>query len=549
MTTGPRAGADARARADSSEARIDAIEEAARLGTWLWSRSSGTLRLSRGLYRILRMDPESPPLSSDLITTLIHDDDRAALAEQRRAIFTGRGPTVHDTTYRLVLAHGAVRRYAERAEAQSMDSTGLALTVLGVVRDVTGDEPAGEAQDSSSAPSPSALAAMLGHAAVGMGLTDANSRWTRVNAALCAFLGYSEAELLQRSERRLIHPDDAAADTVEFRRLFSGDIPSYAAEQRYIHRDGHVLVGVVNKTLIRDASGIARQALVQIYDVTERVEALAASGFLNEAAQLLALSLEPAGTLHTIARLAVPRLADWCVIDLVHPTLGLCTVESLATTPETETILRELRERYVPLPFEVDDPRRRVLGTGRSSIVTDVSRREQESPPRGAEHVELLRRLGQTASMIVPLAARGRVTGAITLGQGDSKRRFNQAGLRTAEQFATLAALAIDNARLYDAARPAITARGDVAPIAALKAIDHVEPTPLSTGLEHLSERERKVFALSARGHTAAEIGEKLFLSPKTVETYRARAMRKLGLETRSEVVALAIRAGLLDSI
>jgi PAS domain S-box-containing protein len=381
MTTGPRGTADARVRADSSDARIDAIEEAARLGTWLWSRSSGTLRLSRGLYRILRVDPESPPLSSDLITTLVHDDDRAALAEQRRAMFTERGPTVQDTTYRLVLAYGAVRRYAEHAQVQSVDNTGLALTVLGVVRDVTGDQPAAEDGDSGSAPNPSALAAMLAHAAVGMGITDANARWTHVNAALCALLGYSDAELLQRSERQSIHPDDVAADTVGFRRLFSGDVSSYAAEQRYIHREGRVIVGVVTKTLIRDASGMARRALVQIHDVTERVDALAASGFLNETAQLLALSLEPAGTLHTIARLAVPRLADWCVIDLVHPTLGLRTVESLATTADTETILRELRERYVPLPFEIDDPLRRVLATGRSSIVPDMSRREHESPP------------------------------------------------------------------------------------------------------------------------------------------------------------------------
>jgi two-component system response regulator NreC len=102
---------------------------------------------------------------------------------------------------------------------------------------------------------------------------------------------------------------------------------------------------------------------------------------------------------------------------------------------------------------------------------------------------------------------------------------------------------------VYDAARAAAAGGGDVAAIVTLEPLDHAKHPPLSTGLEHLSDRERKVFALSARGHTAAEIGEKLFLSPKTVETYRARATRKLGLETRSEVVALAIRAGLLDSI
>jgi len=545
MTTGPRSTADVRARVDSNDARIDAIEEAAHLGTWLWARSTGTLRPSRGLYRILRLDAESPPLSADLIAAMVHDEDRAALAERRRAMFTGHGPTVQDATYRLVLAHGVVRRYAEHVEVQSVDGAGLALTALGVVRDVTDD--ASAAPSENAGPNASVLEEILAHAAAGMGVIDANGRWTQVNPALCAFLGYSEAELLQRSEAQLIHPDDVAADIVQCRRLFAGDIASYVLEQRYIHRDGHVVVGVVTKSLLR-GPGPPRKAIVQVHDITERVAALERSGFLNEAAQLLALSLETTRVLHTIARLAVPRLADWCVIDLVHPTLGLCTVESLARTADTEAILRELRERYVPLPFEVDDPLRRVLGTGRSSIIAEMSPGASGSPPRAAEHVELLRRLGQTASMIVPLAARGRVTGAITLGQGESARRFNDADLRTAEQFATLAALAIDNARLYDAARrssaPSDAAvGGEPGPVP-----EHTDITPVSAGLEHLSDRERKVFALSARGHTAAEIGEKLFLSPKTVETYRARAMRKLGIESRSELVALAIRAGLLHS-
>jgi two-component system response regulator NreC len=61
-----------------------------------------------------------------------------------------------------------------------------------------------------------------------------------------------------------------------------------------------------------------------------------------------------------------------------------------------------------------------------------------------------------------------------------------------------------------------------------------------------LTPREREVVALTAEGYTAAEIGERLLLSAKTVETYRARAARKLGLTHRSELVRFALRAGLL---
>ncbi len=64
--------------------------------------------------------------------------------------------------------------------------------------------------------------------------------------------------------------------------------------------------------------------------------------------------------------------------------------------------------------------------------------------------------------------------------------------------------------------------------------------------LEELSDREREVLALAAEGFSSAEIGKKLFLSPKTVDTYRFRLMRKLGISHRSELVRFALDTGLL---
>jgi len=66
--------------------------------------------------------------------------------------------------------------------------------------------------------------------------------------------------------------------------------------------------------------------------------------------------------------------------------------------------------------------------------------------------------------------------------------------------------------------------------------------------LDALSEREREVLALTAEGYSSAEIGKKLFLSPKTVDTYRARMMQKLGLTHRAELVRLALETGLLKA-
>ena len=70
-----------------------------------------------------------------------------------------------------------------------------------------------------------------------------------------------------------------------------------------------------------------------------------------------------------------------------------------------------------------------------------------------------------------------------------------------------------------------------------------------SAGLRDLSSREQEVLALTAEGFSSREIGLKLFISPKTVDTYRARIMDKLGLTHRSELVRFALRVGLLKEI
>jgi DNA-binding NarL/FixJ family response regulator len=106
-----------------------------------------------------------------------------------------------------------------------------------------------------------------------------------------------------------------------------------------------------------------------------------------------------------------------------------------------------------------------------------------------------------------------------------------------------------------------MAARGDsfVDPFLVRSLLDHVyRPTPappeppgaddhLAPDFSQLSERELQVARRVAMGHTNKEIGRILYLSVKTVETYRRRVMAKLGLDTRAELVQHALQAGLLD--
>lgn len=77
--------------------------------------------------------------------------------------------------------------------------------------------------------------------------------------------------------------------------------------------------------------------------------------------------------------------------------------------------------------------------------------------------------------------------------------------------------------------------------------LEYVKKDNLQDPTQVLSEREREVLRLTAAGYTAQEIADQLYLSPKTVETYRYRVMQKLGFSRRSELVRFALRIGLLD--
>lgn len=77
--------------------------------------------------------------------------------------------------------------------------------------------------------------------------------------------------------------------------------------------------------------------------------------------------------------------------------------------------------------------------------------------------------------------------------------------------------------------------------------LDRAQAGEVQDPAQLLSEREREVLRLTAAGYTAQEIADQLYLSPKTVETYRHRVMQKLGFSRRSELVRFALRAGLLD--
>jgi two-component system cell cycle sensor histidine kinase/response regulator CckA len=164
--------------------------------------------------------------------------------------------------------------------------------------------------------------------------------------------------------------------------------------------------------------------------------------FLEQVGERLASSLEYEHTLRDLARLMVSGLADWCTIHLAAEQGMLQFVAGAHRDPARDLVVRALCEYGVrALPF--GEP-------GATSDLTEVGEVLLRQRAEDAEHLKLYRALAPRSVLRVPLHARGRTLGVLTLVIGDeSGRRFEVEDLKFAEELAARSALAVDNAHLY----------------------------------------------------------------------------------------------------
>ncbi len=279
------------------------------------------------------------------------------------------------------------------------------------------------------------------------------------NDRLFEILGLSRSEVEPSFDLfvDLIHPDDRQltkdALTAHLER---GE--RYEAEFRWRHASGEYRNCLGRGKVRRDASGVPVRMTGTVQDITERKQTENSQRFMSEASAVLASSLDYQKTLASVARLAVPALADWCAVDVVEED---GTVERLAVAhedPEKVALAHELQERYPQHP-EAEHGVPRVLRTGEPELVSEIPHALLDESAVDDEHRELTRRLGFRSYMVVPILARNRTLGAITLVMAESGRRYGEEDLNVAEDLARRAAVAVDNALLYDEAQREISER------------------------------------------------------------------------------------------
>lgn len=216
-----------------------------------------------------------------------------------------------------------------------------------------------------------------------------------------------------------------------------------------VRADGTPGLASLSAEPVRGADGEIVAAVATLFDLTEHRQREEALAFLAEASVVLTETLDLQHTLTELVELAVPRLADWCTIDMVDHgeirTMGVAHAD-----PDTARLARRLHARR-PVRKLASSGVSAALATGRSQLIQDVPAwlAAQDTPDE--ELLTLARVLGVRSSIVAPLAGQGRVFGALTLATAESGRRFSEQDLAIAEDLARRAALAIENARLYGA--------------------------------------------------------------------------------------------------
>lgn len=171
--------------------------------------------------------------------------------------------------------------------------------------------------------------------------------------------------------------------------------------------------------------------------------------FLARASLELSTSLDYVKTLANVARLMVPRMADWCGIDVLDEDGQPEQVAVAHIDPKKVELARELRKRYPP---EMDSGQglAQVVKTGESLFMPEIPAELIEQTAQDEEHLEIIRSLQMRSAMIVPLQARNRIFGAISFVAAESGRAFTEEDLLMAEEIGRRAGIAIDNARLFE---------------------------------------------------------------------------------------------------
>lgn len=263
-----------------------------------------------------------------------------------------------------------------------------------------------------------------------------------------------------------VHPDDLDCLSEAWQVATQG-LKSYHHEFRIVRPDGEIrwLAGVGE--CLFDESGKVARIYGLNWDITtrkvmEEKERRQAefNQFLSETSAMLSSSLDYEATLDKVTNLCVPTLADWAFMDVIGTDEVVRRV-SVAFPSADQADLAKQVAQFPARPNWPEHPPARGLMSLRGFVIPDFTEDMLVKSAQSSEHEQVIRKVDPKSFVVVPLVARDKSIGVLTLISCDSARTFGEEDLKVAEQLASRAAIAIDNARLFREAQSANSAKSE----------------------------------------------------------------------------------------
>jgi PAS domain S-box-containing protein len=365
-----------------------------------------------------------------------------------RALLMGEKPTEQLVQYRVT--EERQRRWSLVNASGVYAEDGRLQYVVNLFRDVTERQRQQQALAVSQEWFSTALRS-IGDAVIA---TDPSGYVTFLNPVAEELTGWSRADAEGRLlrevfaiESELSHePLPSPVDRV----IETGAVVGLANHTLLIRRDGTRIAIGDSAAPIRTADGGLAGVVLVFRDVTDERRAADRREFLSRATIELNSSLDYNATLATVARLAVPRMADWCAVDVVED--GEMRRLAVAHVDVSKIAwIEELQRRYPPDPNATRGAIH-VLRTGKAEMIAEIPAAMLDAAARDPDHRRLLAELALHSYIGVPMSSGGVTFGVITLVTAESKHVYTAEDLELGLALADRAALAVEHARLFRAA-------------------------------------------------------------------------------------------------
>ncbi len=274
-----------------------------------------------------------------------------------------------------------------------------------------------------------------------------NGKLDYVNQRALDYFAASFSELVEAGWTHVVHPEDLPRMLERWQQALGTGKP-YENELRFRRAaDGSYRWHLTRAVPMTNRRREVVKWFGSNIDIDDQKRAEEAQRFLVEAGAALGSSLDHRSTLAAVAKLAVPRIADWARVDILEEG-RLRTIAVEHVDPRKVELALELGRRYPEDPEAGQGPPF-VVRTGESELVTEIAEERLAELAVDDLHLGLVRELGFQSYMCVPLVARGSVIGVISFVAAESGRRFGPEDLALAEELARRTSTAVENAQLY----------------------------------------------------------------------------------------------------